>query len=186
MAAWADRYLRHFTHYFQKPFDVQVYRRDDGVDLRLATFDRGYPKYKIYASLGLSDQAHRLKDRGEIILLSDDPGKDIPFLFVNALFFILDRNIPLGSRFAIGGIDAVKPDFAEYFDKHAIYFTLADGFPPGLERVEMGGEIGTVFQGLFVSWSEQDYLNRNGGAALEERLKAQAADPCSLRRPPCV
>ncbi len=32
----------------------------------------------------------------------------------------------------------------------------------------------------------QDYLNRNGPAAFEEKLASQEADQCSLRRPPCI
>src|SRR5262249_49924559 len=180
-------YYRHFTHYFWKPFDVQVYNKDDVSTLRLATFDRPFKNFRVYASLGLSDHAAELKDVGEVILLADDKGKDIPFLFVNALFFILERRIPLVSRFAIGGIEALKPDFAEYFDKQALYFTLADGFPEGFDQVRRGNDVGLVSQARFISWAEHDLLNRKGPAELEERLKAQhEADPCSLRRPSCV
>src|SRR5688572_14349571 len=125
--SWPDRYLRHFTRHFGKPFDVQRYRQDDGSSLRLATFDLRFKKYRVYASLGLSDE-NKLKDRGEVILLADDPGKDIPQAFVNCLFFILGRGIPLGSRFALGGLDTISPAFVDDFDKASLYFTLADGF----------------------------------------------------------
>lgn len=184
---WTECYLRHFIRYLNKPFDVQTYRPDDGAGLRLATFDRGpYPNYRIYASLGLADHADRLKDRGEIILLADDPGKDVPFLFVNQLFFILDKGIPLGSRFHIGGLERLSPDFAEYFDKSAIYYAPADGFPPGFEAVECDDETGAVYQGIFISWAEQDYLNRHGPEEFEKVFRKQEDDPCSLRRPSCV
>ncbi len=185
MPTWSDRYLRHFTYFFGKPFDIEVYRKDEVTSLRIATFDHGYKNYRIYASLGLSDQAE-LKDIGEVILLADDKGKDLPFLFVNALFFILEKRIPLGSRFAIGGIEVLNPDFAEYYQKQAIYFTLADGFAEGFEQVKHHGDIGLVFQGLFISWAEHDFLNRHGGAELEEKIKAQESDTFSLRRPSCV
>ena len=181
---WPDFYIRHFMRYFGKPFDEEVYRQEDGSSLRLATFDHGYRNYRIYASLGLSEHAEQLKDIGEVILLADDPGKDIPFLFVNALFFILTNRIALGSHFAIGGIETLNPDFAEHFRKQALYFTLADGFPRGFDRIERGNQIGLVFQALFLSWAEHDLLNRKGWQELEEQLKAQDADPCSLRRPP--
>src|SRR6476620_4859953 len=100
MHVWTDHYLRHFTHFFAKPFDVVLYRKDDVNSLRLATFDHGYKNYRIYASLGMSDHADQIKDLGEVILLSDDKGKDIPELFINSLFFILERRIPLASHFA--------------------------------------------------------------------------------------
>jgi hypothetical protein len=184
--SWPELYLRHFTRYLGKPFDVETYRREDGDSIRLATFDLRFKKHLVYASLGMSEHADALKDLGEVILVADDKGKDIPFLFVNALFFILQKKIALASHFAIGGIEGIKPDFAEHFEKQAIYFTLADGFPPGFERLDVDSRTGLVFQGLFISWAENDFINRKGWQEFEERLKAQEGDPCSLRRPSCV
>ena len=103
MIGWPDIYLQHFSRFFGKPFDVETYRQDDGSALRLATFDP-IKLGRIYASLGLSEHAATLKDLGEVILIADDKGKDIPFLFVNALCFIVQKRIPLGSHFAIGGV----------------------------------------------------------------------------------
>lgn len=183
---WPDRYLVHFTRYFGKPFDVQVYRREDGAPLRLATFDQRFKKYRIYACLGLSEEVATLHDRGEVILLADDLGKDIPLVFVNSLFFVLQRRIKLGSRFALGGLDNLNPDFADEFDKASLYFTLADGFGEGFERVEYQGEVGTVFQALFISWAEHDFLNRKGADEFEKRLREYSEDLCSLKRPSCV
>jgi hypothetical protein len=183
---WPDVFLRHFTSQFGKPFDVQLYRNDTGEAVRLATFDRAYPNYRVYASLGLSAHGDDLKGIGEAIVLADDPGKDVPLIFVNALFFIFERRIAIASRFAIGGVEMVNPDFAEYFNKAAIYFSPAQGFRPGFETVSWNQETGAVSQGIFISWSEQDFLNRNGPDALEDRLRGQESDPCSLRRPPCV
>ena len=184
MVSWPDIYLQHFSRFFGKPFDVETYHQDDGSSLRLATFD---PKAgRVYASLGLSEHAAALKDLGEVILMVDDKGKDIPFLFVNALCFILQKRIALGSHFAIGGVESLKPDFAEYFDKHALYFSLPLApTKPGLEKIERD-DTGLVFQALFISWAEQDYLKRNGWEDFEERLGAQGANLLRLQRPSCV
>jgi len=183
---WPELYLRHFMRSFGKPYDVEVYRQEDGAPLRLASFDRGYRNYRIYASLGLSEHADALTDLGEAVLLADDPGKDVPLIFVNSLLFILANKIPLASHFAIGGIDTLKPDFAEYFHKNALYFSLADGFPRGFERLDVRGHIGLVFQARFISEAEHDLLNRKGWEELEKKLAEQDADPCSLRRPSAV
>jgi hypothetical protein len=184
---WPDLYLQHFTRYFGKPFDVQVYSAEDGSAIRLATFDqRYYPKFLVYASLGLSEHADDLGDVGEMILLSDDKTKDVPLIFVNSLLFIMRRKIPLVKPFSVGGIELVRPEFVEYYGKAAIYYSLAAGFPPNFERVQRLGDVGHVYQGLFISWAEQDFLNRNGPAAFEEKLHAHKYDPCSLRRPSCV
>jgi hypothetical protein len=183
---WPDLYLRHFIRFLGKPFDVQLYNAEDGPGVRVATFDQRYPKHIVYASLGLSEHADDLREVGEIILLSDEKSKDVPLLFVSSLFFILQRKIPLGTPFAVGGIEMVKPEFAEYFGKAAIYYSPADGFPPGFDTVQRMGDAGHVLQGIFISWDEQDYLNRNGPGAFEEKLNAQEYDPCSLSRPSCV
>ena len=184
--SWSDHYLRHFTRHLGKPFDVQLYRQDDGSSLKLATFDERFPKYRVYASLGLSDEVEKVKDRGEVILLADDPGKDIPQAFVNCLFFILRRGIPLGSRFALGGLDTINPSFVEDFDKASLYFTLADGFDDDFETLEHDGETGFVFQALFISWAEHDFLNRKGAEEFEKRLREYSEDPCALKRPSSV
>ncbi len=142
---WARAYYWHFAKYFGKPFDVQSYQSATGIPLKLATYDLRYRKFRVYASIGLADEVS--KDVGEVILLSDDFGKDVPDLFVNSLFFILDKDIPLGSRFAVAGVDSLNPDFAEHYNKAAIYYDVADGFDEGFGRVECDGETGLVYQG---------------------------------------
>jgi hypothetical protein len=177
---WAQAYLRHFVRYFGKPFDVEVYRSATGIPLRLATYDLRYRNFRVYASIGLAEEVDR--DKGEVILLSDDFGKDVPYIFVNSLFFILDKDIPLGSRFAVAGVDSLRPDFAEYYDKVAIYYDVADGFDERFGQVECAGDTGLVYQGIFISSPELDFLRRQGPDAFEEKFKKQDAELCSLRR----
>lgn len=178
-----DIFLAHFTRHLGKPFDVRNYRTEEGSDLRLATFDQAFPNYRVYASLGLSD---RPGPPAEAVLLADDPGKDVPFIFANSLTFILQHSIPLQTGLVIGGVEMIKPDFTEYFDKAAIYYTLASDLRPGLDSVTCGAETGQVFQAMFVSWSEQDYIRRHGAESFAVKLAEQDADPCSLNRPACV
>jgi hypothetical protein len=177
---WARAYLRHFARHFGKPFDVEAYRSATGVSLRLATYDLRYKNFRVYASIGLAEEVN--EDIGEVILLSDDFGNDVPYIFVNALFFILDKDIPLASRFAVAGVDSLRPDFAEHYNKVAIYYNLADGFEKGFGQVECDSETGHVYQGIFISRAELDFLRRQGPDAFEERFNKQDAELCSLRR----
>jgi hypothetical protein len=113
--------------------------------------------------------------------------KDVAWIFVHSLFFIVQKRVPLGGEpFAIGGVDMVKPEFAEYFDKTAILYSLAEGFPKGFEKAVNGDEWGIVLQGLFISEAEHDFLKRQGSDALLEKLKSQRAEINSLRRPSCA
>jgi hypothetical protein len=177
---WSRAYLRHYTRYFGKPFDVEVYHSATGIPLRLATYDLRYRNFRVYASIGLAEEADR--DKGEAILLSDDFGKDVPYIFVNSLFFILDTDIPLASRFAVAGVDSLRPDFAEYYNKVAIYYNVADGFDEGFGQVECSGETGRVYQGVFISWAELDFLRRQGPDAFEQKFRKQDTELCSLKR----
>jgi len=184
---WADLYRHHFVQFFGKPFDVQRFQKDnDSPALYLGIFDQRYRNYRIFASLGLTDYRDAVQDLGEAILLADDAWLDIPVIFVNSLFYMIQKRIPLGSRFAIGGVDNLAPAFAEHFGKTALYYTVADGFPEGFERLAWNHDVGLVYQAVFISESELDFLHRKGAAEFEERFRAQDADLCSLRRPPCV
>ena len=183
---WAACYQRHFQHFFGKPFDVHVYRGQGDAALRLATFDQAYPEFRLYGSLGLADQLPEGRPAAEVILVADDFGPDVPFLLANALFFVLSHDIPLDSRFTIGGVEALRPAFAEFYDKAALYFMRAEGFAEGFTEVECGADEGTVFQAVFVSDEEQDYIRDKGGEAFENKVKAQGADLCRLRRLSCV
>lgn len=185
----SDLYLRHFRQHLGKPFDVQTFRGEDGSSIRLATFDQRFPKFKVYASLGLSDQKEKVKDLGEIILLTDDFRPDVKQLFVHFLLFIQQKGIPLGSRFCIGGIEMLNPEFAEYYNKEAFYVMTAEGFGPGFEEFPCLDEPGKVYQGLFISFAEEDFLRRNGAEAFEEklhRMEKNEIELCSLSRPSCA
>ncbi len=121
---WTEIYERHFQHHFQKPFDVQVYHGPDGAGLKIATYDWAKRGFRVFASVGLADKLAEIEgeDFGEVVLFCDVDEPQIPQLFVNALFFILQHDIPLGSRFAIGFGD-MAPEFTRRYDKTSLYFT---------------------------------------------------------------
>jgi hypothetical protein len=186
-APWPKLYWQHFQRYFGKPYDWQDYEQDEfNTPLRLVTYDQAYREYRIFASIGLTEYVAELEQRGEVIVLADSAHKDIPFLLVNALFFMVRKNVALGSRSCVGGVDVLLPRFAEQFGKTALYVTAADGFPEGFEQIQADGETAGVYQGIFVWPQEMAFIQREGGQAFDERLKESDADPCSLRRPSCV
>ncbi len=182
---WAKCAEAHFQEYLCKPYDVHVYRA--GADpLRVATYDQAYPEFRVYASLGLADLLPTDAEPGEVITVADDFGPDVPFLFANALIFVLHHEIPLGARFTVGGVEALRPHFADFFDKSALYFMPAEGFPEGFDTLTCGAESGRVYQAIFVAEEEAEYIRDKGGEAFEARVKAQNADVCRLRRLSCV
>ena len=99
-----------------------------------------------------------------------------------ALVSINARSELKGFGFAVAGVDSLNPDFAEHYNKVAIYYNLADGFDEGFGKVECEGETGRVYQGIFISWAELDFLRRKGPDAFETEFKKQEGELCSLRR----
>jgi hypothetical protein len=184
---WPKLFWQHFQRHFGKPYDWQDYEQDQfSSPLRLVTYDRAYREYRVFASIGLTEYDEELQQRGEVILLADAGQKDVPFLLVNALYFMIGKRIPLDSKCCIGGVDVLLPRFAEHFGKSALYIQPATGFREGFQRVEADGESAQVFQAIFVSPQEYSFIQRNGGAEFEQRMEESDADPCSLSRPSCV
>lgn len=170
--SWTERYRLHFQRLFHKPFDIQVYHDRDGFALKLATHDLARPGFRVYGSLGLADRlAQNDEDElGEVILFSDVADPQVPRLFVNALFFILHNDIPLGSRFAIG-FGADHP-FARQHGKTALYVTQPLS---GDEEIHEGEAIGRVYQAFFITPAEDDFLEKHGADAFEIEFRKQFA-----------
>jgi len=185
-AFWTDTYQRHFQRYFGKPFDIQVYHSRDGGSLKVATHDWALPGFRVYASMGLADRmAESDEDNfGEVNLFCDVPEKEAAQLFVNALFFILQNDIPLDSRFSIG-FSELQNAIVRHYKKSALYFTFAEGPDEQFNKVRKEDQFGRVFQALFITREEDEFLEENGADAFEEMLKASPAK-LSVKRASCI
>jgi hypothetical protein len=187
MTSWAECYRRYFTRYFGKPYDWETFRQDEGSPpLQIAVHDLVAKNRRLFTSLGLTAYAAEVQELAEVVLMTDAAWKEVPFLLANALFFMARRRIRLQPRLVIGGVGMLSPEFADQYDKEGLYFRPALSLPEVARTVECDGQIGLVYEALFVSSAEQSYIQRLGGQAFEEKLTEQAADPNSLLRPSCV
>ena len=180
-AFWTDVYQQHFQKYFHKPFDTQIYHDEADASLKLATYDLVLPGFRVYASMGLADRLADNEDEnfGEAILFCDVPDAQAPPLFVNALFFILQKGIPLDSRFALAF------GFA-FHRKVALYFTRATGPDDKFDKVRMGDTLGRVFQAYFITREEDTFLEEYGADAFEKEFFKERSTMLSVRRESCV
>jgi hypothetical protein len=171
---WTEIYQRHFQKYFQKPFDIQVYHDAAGFALKLATHDWARQGFRVLASMGLADKLFQNEegDFGEVILFCDVPDKEIPQLFVNALFFILEHNIPLGSRFAIG-FGTAHHELTRRYGKTALYFTCPAESDKTFNEVRKGETVGRVFQTYFITPAEDKFLEDHGADVFEQKFLKQ-------------
>jgi Suppressor of fused protein (SUFU) len=177
-AFWTDAYQRHFQHYFAKPFDIHAFQGPGGAALKLAIYDGARPSFCVFASIGLADRLSQNdeKDVGEVILFADSADSEIPQLFVNALFFILHRRIPLGSRFALG-FGEMGDRFAQRYGKTALYFTRPAEDDKHFAAVEHGESVGRVFQAYFITPEEDEFIEQQGADAFEEEFWQQFGEP---------
>ena len=171
---WTDAYQQHFQKYFQKPFDIQVYHDPDGSALKLATHDWARQGFRVLASMGLADKLVRNDeaDFGEVILFCDVPDKEVPQLFVNSLFFILQHDIPLSSRFAIG-FGAMADAFTRRHGKSALYFTRPAERSIAFSELHQDQAVGKVYQAFFIAPAEDKYLDDEGPDAFEQKFWPQ-------------
>jgi hypothetical protein len=185
---WTDVYQQHFQRHFKKPFEIKVYHDSANFALKLATYDWALRNRTLYASIGLADKlaADDEADFGEVILVSDAPDPCVPVLLVNALFFILQNDIPLGSRFSIGGIDRMMPIFSKHFQKTALYVTLASDESEKFNKVRRGQEFGRVYQAYFITAEEDQYLTDYGPDQFEKSFEKLGEKRDQLRRSSCV
>src|ERR1700686_1543175 len=147
MAFWTEIYRQHFQRHFGKPFDIQLYHDRDDFAVKLATHDLAMQGFRVYASIVFAGQlAANAEKFGEVILYADVPDPEVPALFVNALFFILHNDIPLASRFSIGGIEELQPDFFLRYHKAALYFTRPYDPKGKIDNFDCDTRIGRVFQ----------------------------------------
>jgi hypothetical protein len=185
---WTDVYQQHFQRHFKKPFDIKVYHDSANFALKLATYDWALRNRTLYASIGLADKLAEDEeaDFGEVILVADVPDPCVPVLLVNALFFILQNDIPLGSRFSIGGIDRMMPVFSKEFHKTALYFMLASDENEKFNKVRRGDEFGRVYQAYFITAEEDRYLADYGPDEFEKQFEELSDQHDRLQRRSCV
>lgn len=185
---WSDIYFEHFQRHFKKPFDVQTFHDANGFGLKLATYDLALANRRVYASIGLADKLadQDEEDFGEAFLVTDGPDPVVPATFVHTLFFILQHAIPLGSRFAIGGVEHTQPAFAKRHGKSALYFALARDESERFNKVRRGDEFGRVYQAFFITPEEDDYLNEYGPDEFEKLFDKLNHKQDSLGRRSCV
>ncbi len=121
-AFWTPHFQAHFQRYFHKPFDVQLFHSPDNYSLRVATYDWGLPGFRVYASMGLADLLERREHDviGEVMLCVDLADPEVQRIFAHALFTILQHDVALDSRFAIG-FAGMSPAFARRYNRTALF-----------------------------------------------------------------
>jgi hypothetical protein len=118
----------------------------------------------------------------EVCLPVDDGWDDVPYILASALFFMAKNRMSVGWGVSIGGIEQISPQFANNFNKSAIYFTNVFDLPNDFGKVKCDNGTGSVYLAMFISETERAFFKQNGAEKFETLLEDKHVDPFALSR----
>ncbi len=184
---WGASYYDHLERLFRSPISRETFSQEpDEPTIQVLAYDRVFPRCRVFASLGLSHYARQVGRVAEVYLAVDDGWTEAGAILANALFYVIQNELPIGWGMAVGGVGAVTPAFAQQFAKTALYFTNPFGLPPGAADVYADGERGSLYLALFISEPEYQAFLREGAEGFERILQSRRVDPYALARPSAV
>ncbi len=127
---WGASYYDHLERLFRSPISRETFSQEpDEPTIQVLAYDRVFPRCRVFASLGLSHYARQVGRVAEVYLAVDDGWTEAGAILANALFYVIQNELPIGWGMAVGGVGAVTPAFAQQFAKTALYFTNPFGLP---------------------------------------------------------
>jgi hypothetical protein len=139
--------------------------------------------------LGFAQYASAIGMVSEVLVVVDDGWKDIPVLLANALFGVIQAGIQFGPGTLIGGLETIRPQFAQLYQKTAFYFGTTNTIstlPSEFGRVMCQGAEGAMHVGYLVSPEESAYWEVHRSKRFQELLQKERVDLFHLSRPSCV
>lgn len=104
-----------------------------------------------------------------------------PNILANMLFYMVQQRMTIGwgmtLRFA-----TLFPEFADTYNKAAIYITYPFGVPQGFSQVRCQGDVGSVYMACYISEAERQYFLDRGAKNFEAHLREQDVDVFRLTR----
>jgi hypothetical protein len=182
-----ESYLAHYEQYLGQPVDRQIFEAAGRErSIQVLAFDNVFSGCRVFCSLGLSHYEQQVQGTAEIVVPIDDGWRSVPSVLANALFFAIERQMPLDRGVGIAGIERIQPEFAKTFGKAAIYFTHTIGFPDGFEMISSNGVSGRVLMGVFITLGEYQFFQDRGCDNLESLFQKSGIDPFNVKRPSVI
>ena len=130
MKSLGECYYDHFDSFFGNPIGRQSFAQNDGAPrIQILAYDNVLDGCMTFCSLGMSHYRKSAGLCGEIVMPVTNGWNAVPMILSNALFYIAQSNMRLGSGMCIGGVDKINPAFSSAFDKTALYFSYPYPFP---------------------------------------------------------
>ena len=184
---WGECYYDHYTRFLDHLLDRKIFRQNNNLpSVQILSYDKVFKDCQVFCSLGLSHYSSDIGGVAEVCLPVDDGWKDVPYVLANALFFMVQNGMTMGWGLSISGIERISTQFANNFNKAAIYFTNVFGLPEEFSKVKCGDGTGKMYLAIFISEAEHRFFKQHGAEAFEELLDVKKVDPFSLQRSSCV
>lgn len=170
----AKAIFEHYEKYLGEMIGADNYPREN---IQLMGYQDAVQGCLTFATMGLNLHEKALGRACEVVLTTDKDYDSCAAILMEALSFIISRNLPMGPGLAINGLPEA---FQKDHGKSALYFTEATMFNGGFRKI---GDSCTVYMAFFLTEKEEKYLQKNGAGKLEALLEEKKADIIDLDRP---
>ena len=176
MANLAKQIYDHYEKYLGDMLGADFYPEKN---LQLMGFQDAVEGCLTFGTMGLSLHKKELGCCCEAVLTTEQELDVCAELFVKVLNFIIDRQLPLNKGMTIGGIQGLKPEFFQTYQKSALYFTEPTMFTGAFREV---GDDCRIYMAIFISPEEEAFIKKNGAEAFEKRMEQEKTDVIRLDR----
>jgi len=153
-----------------------------GRELQVLYYDRCFEDCRVFVTLGMTHA--QLSPPSELMIVADGEWDAIPGVLASCALSIMTAGTS-GWGHLVRDVPTSDPGFSSRIGKDHLYVTVPHALPePEFFRVPCGeGVEGHVFQGVFVSSAEAQYLFAHGAKEFEDRICEEEVDLFSLLRP---
>ncbi|NWJ45626.1 MAG: suppressor of fused domain protein [Chloroflexi bacterium] len=182
--SFGECYYDHYINYLKDPIRRSIiFINDNSPKIQILMFEHVFRDCIIFCTLGLT---HYFKEKFEIFLPVEGDEKEVLLVFSSILDFIVERNVVIERGIYFRNIAKLFPAFVYKYHKTAIYFTTPFGIPSSFDIVKCGERQGKIYQAIFISEIECEYLEKNGVEELETLLEQKEIDIYQLSRESCI
>lgn len=166
---WGECYYDHFEKYLKAP----IHRlSDQQVGLQLIAYEGSSEVF--FCTLGMTKYSQELGDFCELFVTTTYPSDDLGDLFLKISAYLVLHSVKLKLGLVLSGLENIDPNFVEHCHKTAIYFTFPFFLSEKFAVVSCGEQVGKVYQGIFITEAERNYIAEHGGETFEDIVEATA------------
>ncbi|WP_229675665.1 suppressor of fused domain protein [Saccharibacillus kuerlensis] len=185
MINYGELYYDQYSKFLGQPFDREIFENNKCMpNIQVLKYKNVFEECYVYNTLGLSKYDDVIGSNLEVSMVVDEGFDSAAYILANTLYYCLANQMQMGRGVAISGIKNVDHEFAQLYNKDAIYFTDPFAFPEEYSTVltDNHEKNGRILLAIFITTSEYEYFSKHGADLFEEILESKDVDPFHIRR----